>query len=154
MTNVTRQRVLHIAPVVAVVVVGALLIAFESGSAARGAHKIWLGIVLAESAVALLFRRRHPVGALTGVLATFVFFDAPAVSLLPMLVAAFTVVTLRPRQTAFVAAAACVVAVLVTPLLHRDGLNVGHQALVPLVALALALATGFHLNAQPKGVHR
>src|SRR5215831_8626454 len=121
MTNLTRKRVLDVAPVVAVVVVGALLIAFDSGSATRGAHKIWLSIVLAESAVALLFRRRHPVGALAGVLATFVFFDAPAVSLLPMLVAVFTVVTSRPRGTVFVAAAAGVAAVLVTPLIHRGG---------------------------------
>jgi hypothetical protein len=145
-TDLTRQRVLDVAPVVAVVVVGALLIALDSGAGLRGAHKVWLSIVLAESAVALLFRRRHPVGALAGVLAAFVFFDAPAVSLLPLLVALFTVFASRPRRTGVAAAAVCVAAVVATALLHDGGFNSGHQGLVPLTALALAYVTGLCLG--------
>jgi hypothetical protein len=146
MTKFTRQKVVDVAPVVAVVVVGALLIAFDSGAGLRGAHKIWLSIVLAESAVALLIRRRHPVGALAGVLATFVLFDAPAVSLLPLLVAFFTVVSSHRRRTGVAAAAVCVAAVVATALLHDGGFNVGHQGLGPLTALALAYLTGLRLG--------
>jgi hypothetical protein len=146
MTNLTRQKVLDIAPVVAVVVVGALLIAFDTGGGLRSTHQIWLSIVLAESAVALLFRRRRPVGALAGVLTTFVLFDAPAVSLLPLLVALFTVVSSSPRRTGVAAAAVCVVAVAATALLHDGGFNVGHQGLVPLTALALAYVSGLRLR--------
>jgi hypothetical protein len=142
MTKHARQKVVDIAPVVAVVVVGAILVAFDSGSAPRSTHKLWLTIVLAESAIALLFRRRHPVGALAGVLATFVLFDAPAISLLPLVVALFTVVASRSRQTAVAAATVCVAAVVGTALLHDGGFNVGHQGLVPLSALALAFVIG------------
>jgi hypothetical protein len=146
MTNLTRQKVLNIAPVVAVVVVGALLIAFDTGAGLRSTHQIWLSVVLAESAVALLFRRRHPVEALAGVLATFVLFDAPAVSLLPLLVALFTVVSSRPPRTGVAAAAVCAAAVVATALLHDGGFNVSHQGLVPLTALALAYVTGLRLG--------
>jgi hypothetical protein len=142
MTNLTRQKVLDVAPVLAVVLVGALLIAFDTGAGLRSTHQIWLSVVLAESVVALLFRRRHPVGALAGVLATFVLFDAPAVSLLPLLVALFTVVSSRPRRTGVAAAGVCVAAVVATALLHDGGFNAGHQGLVPLTALALAYVTG------------
>jgi hypothetical protein len=148
MTSLIRQKVVDVAPVVAVVVVGGLLIAFDTGAGLRGAHKIWLSIVLAESAVALLFRRRHPVGALAGVLATFVLFDAPAVSMLPLLVALFTVVSSRPRRTSVAIAVVCVAAVVVTALLHDGGFNVGHQGLVPLTALALAYVTGLRLGSR------
>jgi hypothetical protein len=146
MTNLTRQKVLEIAPVVVVVVVGALLIAFDNGTGLRSTHQIWLSIVLAESAAALLFRRRHPVGALAGVLTTFVLFDAPAVSLLPLLVALATVVASRPRRTGVAAAAVSVAAVVATALLHDGGFNVAHQGLVPLTALSLAYFTGLHLR--------
>ena len=146
MTNLTSQKVLHIAPVVVVVVVGALLIAFDTGAGPRSTHKIWLGVVLAESAVALLFRRRHPVGALAGVLTTFVLFDAPAVSLLPLLVALFTVVGSRPRLTGVAAVGVSVGAVVAAALLHDGGFNVGHQGLVPLTALALAYVTGLRMG--------
>ena len=146
MANLARQKVLHIAPVVAVVVVGALLIAFDTGAGPRSTHKIWLSVVLAESAVALLVRRRHPVGALAGVLTTFVFFDAPAVSLLPLLVAFFTVAAWRPLRTGLAAAAVCVAAVVATALLHDGSFNVGHQGLVPLTTLALAFAIGLRLG--------
>ena len=145
MTNLTRQKVLDIAPVVAIVVAGALLIAFDTGTGPRSTHEIWLSIVLAESAVALLFRRRHPVGALAGVLATFVLFDAPSISLLPLLVALFTVVTSRPRRTGIAAAVVCAAAVIAAPLLQSGGFNFGHQGLVPLSALALAFLTGLRL---------
>jgi len=134
-----------VAPVVAVVVVGALLIAFDTGAGLRSTHQIWLSMVLAESAVALLFRRRHPVGALAGVLTTFVLFDAPAVSLLPLLVALFTVVSSRPRRMGVAAAAVCVAAVAAAALLHGGGFNVGHQGLVPLTAVALAYVIGLRL---------
>jgi hypothetical protein len=146
MTHLTRQKVLDFAPVVAVVVVGALLIAFDTGAGLRSTHQIWLSIVLAESAVALLFRRRHPVGALAGVLTTFVFFDAPAVSLLPLLVALFTVVALRSLVTGIAAAAFCVAAVVATALLQDGSFNVGHQGLVPLAALAFAFVIGLRLG--------
>jgi hypothetical protein len=146
MTKHARQKVVDIAPVVAVVVVGAILVAFDSGSAPRSTHKLWLTIVLAESAIALLFRRRHPVGALAGVLATFVLFDAPAISLLPLVVALFTVVASRSRQTAVAATTVCVAAVVGTALLHDGGFDVGHQGLVPLSALALASVFGLRLG--------
>jgi hypothetical protein len=148
MTTFTRQKVLGVAPVVAVVVIGALLIAFDTGGGPRSSHKIWLGIVLAESAVALLFRRRHPMWALAGVLTTFVFFDAPSVSLLPLLVALFTVVASRPRRAGIAAAAVCAAAVVATAVLHDGGFNVGHQGLVPLTALAIAFVIGLRPRAE------
>jgi hypothetical protein len=145
-TNLVKHRASDVAPVVAVVLTGALLIAFDSDTGGRTNHKIWLSIVLAESAVALLFRRRHPLGALTGVMATFVLFDAPAVSLLPLLVAVFTVIMSRPRRTSVAAVAACAAAVVGTSLLHDGGFNVGRQGLVPLAALALTFLSGLRVG--------
>jgi len=46
--------------------------------------------------VALLVRRRHPIGALVGVLVVYAVFQLPPTMLLPVLVALFTVATHRP----------------------------------------------------------
>jgi hypothetical protein len=124
-------------PVALIVIVGILAIAFGNGGGQRGTHIYWLSAALAESALALLFRRHHPVGAFAGVLATHLMFDALAVSLLPILLATATVARSGTRGRAAAAGGIATLVVVAAPILHRDPRDVTH-VLVPLVAVGLA----------------
>jgi hypothetical protein len=128
-------------PVALIVVVGILAIILGNGGGPRGSHVYWLSVVLAESALALLMRRRHPVGAFAGVTGAYVLFDALAVSLLPILLATATVARGAMRRRASVAGSIAALAVVVAPILHRDPFDV-FQVLPALLAIALAVLAG------------
>ena len=136
---------LDVLPVAAIALAGALTIAFATGGGPRGSHPYWLAAVLAENALALFARRRHPVGALAGLLAAYVLFDALAVSLLPIALALGTVAATRSRGP--VAASTAVVAVVAAavPVLHGDRLDAFH-VLVPLAIAGVAVAVGRSLR--------
>jgi hypothetical protein len=120
-----------------IVFVGALTIALWNSGGSRGSHPYWLGVVLAENALALLVRRRHPVGALAGVNAAYLVFDALAVSLLPIVLAISTVAASTRRRTIWLACAATALVVISVPAVHRDPFDLLHVFL-PLTVLGLA----------------
>lgn len=127
-------------PVAAVVLIGAFVIVSRAQNGPRSTHMVWLSAVLVENTLALLLRRRHPIGAFVGVLAAYVVVDYQGTTLLPLLLALLAAAagaTVRGRFVLLLATAAAIVA---TPAVHRDSLNVGHQFLIPIVGLALAVA--------------
>lgn len=133
-------------PVVAVVVVGVSTIALRAGPARGTTHLVLLSLGLVESSIAILFRRRHPVGALAGVLAVFFVFDLPPTMALPLLVALFTVATVRSGRVMALAAATTVAVVVGRPFLAGGAVNFVSQELALLVAAGVAVALGLYLR--------
>src|SRR5262245_40098341 len=66
-----NRRLLELAPAGLVAAAGAIAIALDTGQGRRSTHLFWLTLVLAETTVALLFRRRHPGAALAGILVAY-----------------------------------------------------------------------------------
>jgi hypothetical protein len=119
-----------VAPVAVSVLVGVVVIAVHAQQAGRSAHIVWLTVALAESTVALLFRARHPMSALAGVLAGFLIFDFPATVIVPLAIALYTVVRKSGRRRAIVAVVATAAVVLATPALHAGRTGSGPNASV------------------------
>ena len=130
-------------PVAVVVMAGTVAIVLRSQQVPRsGVHAVLLSFVLIENALALLARRRHPTAALLGVLATYALVDNEATTLLPVLVAVFTVVTTKARQIVAFVAVATAVLIVATPVIHGDAGGLLIHTLLPLLVLGLAVAAG------------
>lgn len=112
-----RRRVCYFGPVVVAAVFGGVWVALAAGGTRGHAHTVWQSLVVAESAVALLLRRRKPVWSLAGILLVYVVFELYVITLLPALVALFTVTRACGRRTAVVAAAATTVVLVLAPYL-------------------------------------
>jgi hypothetical protein len=69
-------------------------------------HTLWQSLTLTEITVALLLRGRKPAGALAGILAAYLIFDLPWLTLPPMLFALLTVAAVRDHRMVTVASAA------------------------------------------------
>src|SRR6516164_9258337 len=107
-----NRRLLDLAPAGLVAAAGSIAIALDTAQGRRSTHLFWLTLVLAETTVALLFRRRHPGAALAGILAVYLVVDAPAVTTAPLLLALLTMATMSgPRRTALAALASTGVAI-------------------------------------------
>jgi hypothetical protein len=119
-----------IAPVAVSVLVGAVVIALHAQQAGRSAHILWLTVALGASTVALLFRGRHPMSALAGVLAGFLIFDFPATVIVPLAIALFTVVRKSSRRRATIAVVATAAIVLAAPAIHAGRGGSGPNASV------------------------
>src|SRR5262249_9438367 len=131
-----------VAPVAVAAVIGALTIAFWTPSGDhRGAHPYFLAAVLTENVVALLLRRRHPIGAFAGVLAAYILFDALPISLLPLALATATVAAVSPRRSAGLAIGSAALAVVAVPVLPGDRFDAVH-VLLPLAVVGIAVAVG------------
>jgi ABC-2 type transport system permease protein len=118
--RVTVSRLLYAAPVVIITAYGALWIAANAGGGRAAAHTLWQSLTLTEITVALLLRRRKPVGALAGILAVYLVFDLPWLTLPPMLFMLLTVAAIRDRRAVAVATAAVAAVIAAGPYLHRD----------------------------------
>ena len=91
--NRSRGRTaIHPAPVLLVAAWGAAWIACHASQQAY-VHTLFQTLALAESVVALLLRRRKPVGALLGILVAYLAFQLDPLLLPPLLIALFTVAT-------------------------------------------------------------
>jgi ABC-2 type transport system ATP-binding protein len=136
-----NRRLLELAPAALVAAVGAIAIALDAGQGRRSTHLFWLTLVLVESTIALLFRRRHPGGALAGILVAYLVVDAPAVTTAPLLLALLTVATISgPRRTAL-AALTSVGVVIATPIVHggSGSLVVGLTVVAALAAAGIGM---------------
>src|SRR5215831_16164125 len=118
--KITVSRVLYLAPVVAIAAYGAWWIAAHAGVGRTATHMLWQSLTLTEITVALLLRGRKPAAALAGILAAYLIFDLPWLSLPPMLFALLTVAAVRGPRTVTVAAAAAAAAITAGPYLHDD----------------------------------
>lgn len=132
------------APIVPVAVVGATSIVLSAGTARGITHLVLLSLTLAESSIALLFRRRHPIGALAGVVAVYLVFDLPPTMALPVLVALFTVATMRSGRVLVVATAATVALLTARPYVGGGTVDFLSQQVPILAATGLTVALGLY----------
>jgi len=151
--KITVSRVLYLAPVVAFAAYGAWWIAAHGGAGRAATHTLWQSLTLAEITVALLLRGRKPAGALAGILAAYLIFDLPWLTLPPMLFALLTVAAVRGPRTVTVAAAATAAVITAGAYLQGGrGSFAGHTLLL-LAAAGAAVAVGTYLRrARPRAV--
>jgi hypothetical protein len=134
-------------PFALTLLVGAVAIIVGAQQGPRGStHIVLLSVVLGENALALLVGRRHPHAALLGVLATYALVDDEATTLLPVLLALFTVARAKDRWSGGFAAALAALVVVVTPVIHGNAAGL-FQTLLPLLAIVFAVAIGINHRA-------
>ena len=109
------------------------------------------GLTLTEVTVALLLRRRKPVGALVGILAAYLVFDLPWLTLPPLLFMLLTVAAVRDRRTAAAATAAVAAAIAAGSYLQRDPASLAGYSLPLLVAAVVLTAAGMYARARING---
>ena len=137
-------------PVIVVMLLGGTWIAVHASAGRGQVHTVFQVLALAESAVALLLRRRKPVGALAGILVAYLLVDLDTILILPLLLALLTVAEMRGARTTAVACLLTAVTVVAMPLLHGDRTQPGLLAgPVPhLLGVGLAVAVGAWLRAR------
>jgi len=137
-------------PVIVVMLLGGTWIAVHASAGRGQVHTVFQVLALAESAVALLLRRRKPVGALAGILVAYLLVDLDTILILPLLLALLTVAEMRGARTTAVAGLITAVTVVAMPLLHggraQPGLLAGPVA--HLLGVGLAVALGAWLRAR------
>ena len=131
----------QLAPVLLVAVWGVAWIGLHA-SAHTGVHTLLQMLALAESVIALLFRRRKPLGALLGILVAYFAFELDPLLLQPMLIALFTVAELADRRNVMLGAAATVAAIAALPLTGRASVDLAGHLPPRLLAVAGAAALG------------
>jgi hypothetical protein len=138
------NRVLYLAPVVIVALWGASWIAIHAHLARGFVHPLFQSLAVIEATVALLLRRRKPVGALVGILAVYTLVDLDPTTLLPVLVALFTVAAVSARRIAVWAIVATALLVIATPFIHQDAINLLEYVVLRLAAIGLVAAAGLY----------
>src|SRR6266480_3457701 len=132
--KVSIARVLYLAPVVVIAACGAWWIAAHAEGGRAATHTLWQSLTLTEITVALLLRGHKPAGALAGILAAYLIFDLPWLTLPPMLFALLTVAAVRDRRTVALAAAAAAAVIAAGPYLHGGRGSFGGYTLALLAA--------------------
>jgi len=135
-----------VAPVAAIALYGALWIALHPGGGRSSTHTFFQSLALAESVIALLLRRRKPVGALAGILAVYVLFQLDPLLLPAVLLALLTVAMERDRRTAIIAAAATVAATAAWPDIRGHAVSFAGYILPRLAAAGVVVAAGTYLR--------
>ena len=133
-----RWLVRYAAPVVVIALYGALWIALHAGGGRGSTHTLFQSLALAEATVALLMRRRKPVGALAGILAVYALFSLDPLLLPALLFALLTVATERDKRTA--------AAIAVWPDVGRHAVSFVGYSLPRLAAAGAAVAAGMYLR--------
>jgi hypothetical protein len=140
-TRYRSRTAVHLAPVLLVAAWGVARIAFHT-SQHVGAHTLFQTLALAESVIALLLRRRKPVGVLVGILIAYFAFELAPLLLPPLLIALFTVAYLTERRSALLATAATATTVVALPLTGRAPVDLAGDLVPRLLAVAAAAAIG------------
>ena len=151
--KITVRRVLYMAPAVVTAAYGAWWITAHSGGGRAATHTLWQSLTLTEITIALLLRERKPTGALAGILAAYLIFDLPWLTLPPMLFALLTVAAVRGHRTVTVAAVAAAAVITAGPYLHGDSGSFASYTLPLLAAAGAAVTAGTYLRrARPRAV--
>jgi hypothetical protein len=147
--HVTRPQVmLYAAPVVVIALYGALWIALHAGGRSGVQHTLWQSLALAETVLALLLRRRKPVGALAGILAVYLLFELDPLLLPAVLFALLTVATVRNPRTVAVAATVTATVIAAMPYIRGDAVSFAGYSLPRVAAAGAAVAAGICLRAR------
>ena len=139
-------KIRHVAPVVLIALYGALQTALLAKGGRGSTHTFFQSLALAETVVALLLRRRKPVGALAGILAVYTLFELDPLLLPAVLLALFTVATIRERRTVAIAAAATAAGSALMPYIHGQAASFAGYSLPRLAAAGAAAAAGLYLQ--------
>jgi len=135
-----------VVPVVLIMALGATWITMHATGGRGATHTVFQILALCECGIALLLRKRKPVGALASILVVYALVDLDTITILPVLLALLTVAELRGRRTVIAAATATAVAVAVMPYLHGDAVSLGGRTLPHLAAVACSVALGLWLR--------
>ena len=149
-----EHALIDLVPIAAVVLVGAVTIGLSGGKSRGLTHLVLLSLTMVESAVALYFRRRHPVAALVGVLAVYAVFQVPPTMVLPVLLALLTVVVLRPGRVLMLAAFGTAVVVIGRSYVDGQIVDVLGEQLPLLLAIGVTVLLGIYLRARRPGLQR
>jgi hypothetical protein len=136
------NRVFYLAPVAVALLWGVGWIAIHAPLARGFTHPLFQSLALAENVIALLLRRRKPLGALAGILAVYVLVDLEPTTLFPLLIALVTVTAVSTRRVAVWAIAATTLLVMARPFIHADSIDVVQYSIVHLTAIGLVAASG------------
>jgi hypothetical protein len=140
--RLTTRLAVHFVPNLLVAAWGAYWVATHGAGRGGSVHTIFQTAALAESVVALLLRRRKPVGALVGILAAYFLFQLDGLLLPPLLLALLNVALLSGRRTVLLAATASAAAVAGVPFTGRTSVGLAGYMLPRLLAIAAAAALG------------
>jgi hypothetical protein len=146
--RLTRARLQHAAPVVAIAGYGVLWIALSTGGGRSTAHTLWQSLALAETSLALLLRARKPVASLASILAVYLLFGLGPLLLPAVLFALFTVAATRDHRTVAIASGATAAALAAVPYIHGDAVSFTRYSLPRLAAAGAAVAAGTYLQAR------
>jgi hypothetical protein len=136
------RTVTLVAPAVLVAAWGVAWIAAHASGRGGYVHTLLQAAALTESVVALLLRRRKPVGALAGIVVAYLLFQLDPLLLPPLLLALLNVALLKERRTVLLATAATAAAVAALPLTGRASVGLAGYLLPRLLAVAAAAALG------------
>ena len=131
----------HLAPVLVVAAWGVAWIGLHASQHAY-VHSLFQTLALAESVIALLLRRRKPVGALVGILIAYLAFQLDPLLLPPLLIALFTVATFTERQTVLFATVATATTIAALPLTGRASIDLAGYLPPRLLAVGAAATIG------------
>jgi len=132
---------LHLAPVLVAAAWGAGWIGLHA-SAHTATHTRLQILALSESVIALLLRRRKPLGGLLGILVAYFAFELDPLLLPPILIALFTVAKLADGRNVLLGVAATAAALAALPLTGRASVDLAAHLSPRLLAVAGAAALG------------
>ncbi len=144
------NRVLYLAPVAIALLWGAGWIALHAHEARGFTHPLFQSLALAENVTALLLRRRKPVGALAGILVIYMLVDLEPTTLLPLLIALFTVTAVSTRRASVWAIAATTLLVMARPFIHGDPIDLAQYAVLHLSAIGVVVGAGLFWRSRQK----
>lgn len=144
------NRVSYLAPVAFVLLYGASWIAIHAHEARGYIHPLFQSLALLENVIALLLRRRKPIGALAGILAVYTLVDLEPTTLLPVLLSLFTVSASSTRWVTVWAIVATTLLVMATPFIHKDSIDLLAYSFLHLTAIGLVAAAGLHWRSRQK----
>lgn len=141
-------RLFDTGSVVLVSLLGAVWIAFHASQGRGTTHTLFQTLALAENVVALLLRRRKPIGALAGILGVYLLVDLEPTTVLPVLLALETVAVVSDRRAAAMATVATALVLVAMPYLHGDPVSLVGYSLSHLAAVGFAVMLGLYLRAR------
>lgn len=144
------NRVFYLAPVAVVLLYGASWIAIHAHQARGYTHPLFQSLALLENVSALLLRRRKPIGALVGILVVYLLVDLEPTTLLPVLLALFTVTAISTRWVTVWAIVATTLVVMAMPFLHKDSIDLLAYCFLHLTAIGLVAAAGLYWQSRQK----
>ncbi len=146
------NRVFYFAPVAFVMLYGASWIAIHAHQARGYVHPLYQSFALIENVIALLLRRRKPIGALAGILVVYVLVDLEPTTFLPVLLSLFTVTAVSTRWVAVWAIVATTLLIMATPFIHKDSIDLLGYSFLHLTAIGLVAAAGLYWRSQQNSI--